>query len=297
MTMFQRLFAHIQRARLTPGKPDLVMLLVCEGRPAEQAESGQDNTRGSRLDQFNSRRREPFGSGVADPATQTVAIFEAHSERRSLGRSTAQQCGFRWCASLRGRMTESVSERSARRPASGRDLRRPDSEAWWRAGIDLTSSQSVYRNESRVLLFMGDIESVDCSTSRAIWRGRGCNSPRILTGGPTADVLKPWMNGMGRNPASIRDKWIIDFGDINERDRRRALRGAFFPYHRSMLKPVRYSNKRRKRTYGITGGDTDRPRPDKPCGKRIGSVIPLHRHTPRRQAPVVRLARRRHLSR
>ena len=106
-------------------------------------------------------------------------------------------------------------------------------------GIDLTSAGRLAENAN--IAFMGDTKGgpFDIAGDRA---REWLRLPANPNGRTNADVLKPWMNGMGitRRPPG---KWIVDFGWTMVKEEA-ALYEAPFQYSQEHVHPMRQRNRR-----------------------------------------------------
>ena len=107
------------------------------------------------------------------------------------------------------------------------------------AGIDLTTAKRIPANSG--IAFMGDTKGGPFDVPGDLAR-EWLRLPANPNGRPNADVLKPWVNGMGltRRPA---DKWIVDFRwSMTEADA--ALYEAPFAHVKKHVWPMRQRNRR-----------------------------------------------------
>ena len=117
--------------------------------------------------------------------------------------------------------------------------------------VDLTEVRRLRKNVG--VSFQGPVKvgpfDVPGATARE-WLGQPANA----TGRPNSDVVRPWINALDitRRP---RDRWIIDFADMQERE------AAFYarPFSHVVLnvKPLRDRNRRpRRRQFWWQHGET-----------------------------------------
>ena len=106
-------------------------------------------------------------------------------------------------------------------------------------GIDLTSASRLAENAN--IAFMGDTKGGPFNIAGDRAR-EWLRLPANPNGRPNADVLKPWMNGIGitRRPPG---KWIVDFGWTMVKEEA-ALYEAPFQYAQEHVHPMRQRNRR-----------------------------------------------------
>ena len=107
-------------------------------------------------------------------------------------------------------------------------------------GIDLTGTKRIPANIG--VAFMGDTKGGPFDVPGDLAR-EWLRLPANPNGRPNADVLKPWVNGMGltRRPAG---KWIVDFG-WNMTETNAALYEAPFAHVKEYVWPMRQRNRRK----------------------------------------------------
>ena len=104
--------------------------------------------------------------------------------------------------------------------------------------LDLTKAAPLGTNAG--VAFQGDIKRGPFDIEGELAR-EWLRLPTNPNGRTNADVLKPWVNGMGLTRRS-QGKWIIDFGDEMD-ESEAALYEAPFTYALEQVRPIRQRNR------------------------------------------------------
>ena len=184
-----------------PGGADLVTYwfekarnAVVEGRCQRVGLVGTNSIRGGA-----SRR-------VLERIVDSLGIFEAWSDREWINEGASVRVSI-VCYGKHGRAGARLDGRSVHR--IGPDLTGSDREG---IVLDLTSATVLPENEAVAFSGITKKGSFDISGAEARDLLRHAGNPN---GRPNSDVVVPWRNGdaiTGRPP----DKWLIDFGDLDE---------------------------------------------------------------------------------
>jgi len=110
-----------------------------------------------------------------------------------------------------------------------------------RGGVDLTLAAKL--PENRATAFQGPVKVGPFDIEGALAR-EWLRAPLNPNGRSNADVVRPLLNGMDitRRPS---DRWIVNFGELSESNA--SLYEGPFEYVRSVVKPIRDSNRDQQR--------------------------------------------------